>query len=189
MKLAAGRRTAAWRETGCGRLPNTTWFSGSSMSWEASRKDPAVRAKRFFPLVTLVFQVTRMPYVIVALVTGLIGVHRVVFEIARRNPLFQRDRKALAGRVCGAVGELCQVVEGHRRHRSLAEVVVAHVQTPRVDAELPGVFTVRPRQVVIDLPLGDLAALRVGIVIAADRREWNAVAASDASTMGKVLRT
>ena len=104
---------------------------------------------------------------------GLIGVHRVIFEIARRNPLFQRNWKALTGRVCRAVGELCEVIEGHRWHGAFAEVVIAHIETPRVDSELPGMFLMRPCQVVIDLPLCDLTALRIGIVIAADRRKRN----------------
>src|SRR5580692_3569379 len=61
---------------------------------------------------------------------GLIGVHRVVFEITRRDPLLQRNWKALTGRVSSAIGKLRQVIEGHRWRSAFAEVIIACVETP-----------------------------------------------------------
>ena len=104
---------------------------------------------------------------------GLVGVHRIIFQIARRNPLFQRNWKALTGCVGSAIGELREIIEGHRWRSAFAEVVVAHIETPRIDSELPRMLLMRPCQVVVDLPLCDFAALRIGIVIATDCGERN----------------
>src|SRR6202043_1843387 len=93
------------------------------------------------------------------------------------NPFFQRNWKALTRRVCGSVSELRQIIEGHRWHSAFADIVVAHIESPCIDTELPRMLLMRPSQIVVDLPLRDLTALRIGIVMTADRGERNTVAA------------
>ena len=79
--------------------------------------------------------------------------------------------------VARAVSELRQIVVDGSGHTSLAQIVVAHVDTARVHAELESVAAARPDQVVVDLPLRHVAALRIGVVVAADGGEWRAVGA------------
>ena len=99
------------------------------------------------------------------------GVHRVDVEVAIGYSFPLRHREGL--RCCrgSAIGELSKVGVDHRGHNSLTEVVVAGVETARVHAELHAVPTASPYEVVIDLPLRDLAALRIRLIVAADSGE------------------
>ena len=90
-------------------------------------------------------------------------------KISCRDSLFQRNRKRPALGVSCAVGELRQIVINRSRHSPFAEVVVAHIDAPRIHAESISVFAARPIQVVVDLPLRHLAPLRIGVVIPANR--------------------
>ena len=54
---------------------------------------------------------------------------------------------------------------------------VSCIDTARIDAEVQRVPPARPGQVIVDLPLRDLAPLRKGIVEAADGGKGHAVAA------------
>ena len=110
--------------------------------------------------------------------TDLEGVHRVHVEVAEGDALFLRDRKACRRRGCSAVGELREIVVDHVGHNPFAKIVVAHVEPAGVLAELEAVASMRPDQVVVDLPLGDFAALRVGLVVAAKRGEGRVGTAS-----------
>ena len=119
---------------------------------------------------------------------GLLGIHRVEVEIAHGDSLFERDGKGLALCVGRAVGELGQIVIDGRGHAALAQIVVAHVDAARVDAEAVLLLAADPVQVVVDLPLRDFAALRIGIVVAADGGKGSLLLPA-ASTMGKVCWT
>ncbi len=107
----------------------------------------------------------------------LVRVHHVVFEIADGHPFLQRDREVLLCGICGSISELRQVVVGDGRHSAFSEVVVAGIDTARIDTEVQRVPPSRPGQVVVDLPLRNLAPLRKRIVQATDSREGHAVAA------------
>jgi hypothetical protein len=89
----------------------------------------------------------------------------------------------VTGKACrhggrSAVGELREIVVDDGGHNALAEVVVADVEPARVLAELEAVAAARPDQVVVDLPLRHLAALGVGLVVAADGGEGRVGAAA-----------
>ena len=136
-----------------------------------SRNDPAGRANRPCWFTGFVFQVARSPAIKVHRWLGLVGVHRVEVEVAQRDALLLRHRKARRRRGCSAVRELRQIVVDHAGHNAFAQIVVADVQPARVLAKLEAVASARPDEVVVDLPLRHLAALRVGLVVAAKRRE------------------
>ena len=108
---------------------------------------------------------------------GLISIHRVEVEIAHGDSLFERDGKGLALCVGRAVGELGQIVIDGGGHAALAQIVVAHVDAARVDAEAVFLLAANPVQVVVDLPLRDLAALGIGVVVAADGGKGSLIAA------------
>ena len=109
----------------------------------------------------------------------LVGIHPVVFEVARRRSILQRGGEVLLRGICDSISELRQVVVGNSRHNAFSEVVVAGVDAAGVDAEVQSVPPARPGQVVVDLPLRDLAPLRKRIVQATDGGEGRAVAARD----------
>ena len=105
----------------------------------------------------------------------LVGIHRIVFEVADSHALLERDRKVLLRGICGPVGELRKVVVGDCRHDAFPKVVVAGVDAACIDAEVQGMLPACPGQVVVDLPLRHLATLWESIVQAADCSEGNAV--------------
>ena len=96
------------------------------------------------------------------------GVHRVDVEVAIRYSFPLRHREGLRHCRGSAIGELSKVGVDHCGHNSFTEVIVAGVETARVHAELHAVPTTSPYEVVIDLPLRDLAPLRIGLIVAAD---------------------
>src|SRR5208337_808798 len=101
----------------------------------------------------------------------LVRVHRVEVEIAGGYPLFERDGEGLALGVGRAVGEFGQIVIDGSGHATLAQVVVAHVDAACVDAEAELLLAANPVEVVVDLPLRDVAALGIDIVVAANGGE------------------
>ena len=92
----------------------------------------------------LVFHVARSPAGERGVRCGLIRVHRIQVKIACRYSLFQRNRKRPALCVSRAIGELRQIVVNRGRHGPFAEVVVAHIDAPRINAESIVVFAARP---------------------------------------------
>jgi len=108
---------------------------------------------------------------------GFPGIHRVEVEIAGGNSLFERDGKGPALCVGSAVSELGQIVINSRGYAALTQIVVAHVDAAGVDAEAILLLAPDPVKVVIDLPLRNFAALRIGVVVAADCSEGRIVAA------------
>jgi hypothetical protein len=99
------------------------------------------------------------------------SIHRVQVEVAERHALFLRDRVARRRRGCSAVGKLRKIVVDNSGYNAFAQILVTHVQPARVLAEFEAMPSMRPDQIVIDLPLRHLAALRVRLIVPANRGE------------------
>ena len=95
--------------------------------------------------------------------------------------------KAAVDGGCSAIGELREIVVDHDGHHAFAQIVVAYIQPARVLAELEAMASMRPDEVVVDLPLRNFAALGIGLVVAADGGEGRVGAASGEHD-GKGLR-
>ena len=98
-------------------------------------------------------------------------IHRIQVKVAKGDALLLGDR--IARRRCRgrAVCKLREIVIDHGGHNAFTQIVIAHVESARILAELEGMAFMYPYEVVVDLPLRNFAALGIRLVVAANRGE------------------